>query len=155
MCRGMFAMTWFLLLSSTLTNLYLMYDTLIFSEIESQGVLMDAEELFYLARNFEYDFNKMLIEDNSENFLNYWSRKGNLTYGIFSEFGKKACIQVDLSFEEFLNSTVLYRDNLILFSPLETGKSCVTLEIKHQNFKTYGAVVSTICVNTSSPLLLC
>jgi hypothetical protein len=148
-------MTWFMLLSSTLVDLYLMHNCLVFSEIASQGVLMDAEEAFYKARNFEHDFKRAVAWNTTDEFLEYWSSVGELTYGVFSEFPEKGCKQTDSSFIAFLDSTVLRRHNIIIFSPMGFDESCITLEVEHQGFKTYGVVVSTVCINTSSPLLLC
>jgi len=155
MRRGVFAITWFLLLSTTLVDLYVMHEKLIFSEIRSQGILMDAEEAFYRARNFEIDFKKSLAAGREAEFFNYWSSIGTLSFGYFVEFPEKGCEQVALPFIEFLNSSILKRENLLIFSPIGTRRTCIALEINHQNFKTYGVVVSTLCVNTSSPLFLC
>jgi hypothetical protein len=155
MRRGVFAIAWYLLLSTTLVDLYLIYNGLIFSELSTQGTLMDAEEAFYAARNFEFDFRSALKKGTTGEFLEYWGSRGNLTYGYLSEFPEKSCEQANATFDEFLNSTVLKRDGLLIFSPVGARRSCVALEIDLHRFKTYGIVVSTVCVNTSSPLFLC
>ena len=155
MCRGVFAITWYLLLSATLVDLYLIHNQLIFSELSTQGTLIDAEEAFYKARNFEFDFKKSLKEKDFQDFVEYWSSQGNFTYGYFLEFPEKTCEQINITFAEFLDLTVLERENLLIFSPIGARRTCVALEIDLHRFKTYGAVVSTVCVNTSSPLLLC
>ncbi len=148
MRRGVFAITWFFLLASTLVNLYAIYGTLVSSELKNQGVLMDADEAFYMARNFEYDFRRAVVDGEVENFKERW----NFTYGNWQD-GR--CVQVNVSLDEFLNMTILQRGNTLIFSPLMTGRSCLAAEVRHQYFKTYGVVVSTVCINRSSPLFLC
>jgi len=143
-----FAITWFFLLASTLANLYAVYDVLVSSELKNQGVLMDADEAFYMARNFEHDFKRALADGEMEGFGERW----NFTYGSWQD-GR--CVQVNMSLDEFLNLTVLQREDTIIFSPLMTGRSCLAMEVRHQYFKTYGVVVSTVCINKSSPLFLC
>ena len=155
MCRGVFAMTWFFLLASTLVNVYLMYSGLMSSETENQGTLMDAEEAFYMARNFEYDFKRALSEGELRQFHEYWSSKGTLTHGYFQEFPEKECIQSSQPFEEFVDTATLEQGGALVFSPTAAGQTCVTLAVDYGKFKTLGVIKSTVCVNTSSPLFLC
>ena len=153
MCRGVFAITWFLLLGITLTNMYLAYAKLLSSELKNQGDLMDAEEAFYKARNFEFDFKRAVASGETKEFYDYWSSQGSLVYGSFQEFPEKHCKQTDDSFELFLSKTL--SENPLLFSPIGQEQACVTLAVEYGKFKTFGIIKSTVCINTSSRLFLC
>jgi len=153
MCRGVFAITWFLLLGMTLTNMYLAYSTLLSSELKNQGERMDAEEAFYMARNFEFDFKRAVAQGDTQEFYDYWSSQGNLVYGIFHEFPEKHCEQADMSFKGFLSQTL--SKNPLLFSPIGQEQTCVVLDVQYGKFKTLGVIKSTVCINTSSRLFLC
>ena len=155
MLRGVFAIGWFFLLASTLISLVSMKNLLISDEVEVQSILMDAEETFYIARNFEFDFKKRVVENNFEGFLQYWGTRGKVNYGFFSDVFEKQCVQTDSTFEDFLNEVLLRRQDYTLFSPINQMKTCVTLEIDYKNFKTYGAIISLTCISNSSPLLSC
>ena len=139
MFRGVFALTWFLLLSTTLVGLYSLNLQLDKKSLSVQGSLMDADEAFYLARNFEWDFAQT-------HNISYWKTKGDIVYG--TKVGTK-CVQSNLAFKDFLEKT----KNLTL--GLGLGPSCVTLEIEYKNFKTLGVLKSPVCVNLSLPSLSC
>ncbi len=155
MLRGVFAIGWFFLLASTLISLVSMKNLLISNEVEVQSVLMDAEEAFYTARNFEFDFKKRVAENNFDDFLQYWETRGDVTYGFFSDVFEKQCVQTDSTFEVFLDEVLLQRKEYTLFSPINKAKTCVTLEINYKNFKTYGVITSLTCISNVSPLLSC
>ena len=151
MCRGVFAMTWFLLLGTSLINLYAAYSHMIDIELEGQGTLMDAEEAFYGARNFEFEFMRAVAENELERFHERWP---GLIYGYFQEFPEKECIQTQETFSEFM-SRALSRSEPVLFSPIGGKQTCLTHETNYGKFKTRGVIKSTVCINTSSPLFLC
>lgn len=155
MRRGVFALTFFLLLATALVDLYAMHGRLVRAEMRNQAVLMDASEAFYLARNFEHDFRRSLALNETEDFLRHWSGRGDLTYGHFRDYPEKGCEQADLGFEEFLGRAVKRDGDVIWFTPIGSDVSCVVLRVHKGGFKTYGVIKSTVCVNVSSPLFLC
>ncbi|MBR9681001.1 MAG: hypothetical protein GOU98_04230 [Candidatus Altiarchaeota archaeon] len=150
MRRGVFALTWFLLVSLTLISLYATKATLLNLELKKQSELMDAEELFYQARNFEFDFFKAVSNHNLDEFYNYWDTQGDLNYGYF-DYSNLLCEQVSFSFTEFINNQKIQEDSVIFFE----NSLCVTLSLEDSGFKTFGVVVSPICINTSSQYFSC
>ena len=155
MSRGVFALTWFFLLSMTLIDLYAIHNTLVFSEITNQGTLMTVEELFYLGRNFEYSFKEAISLGDTDSFLDYWAPRGNISFGILVEFPKKHCVQTNFTFSEFLRLALIEHGNIILFSPIGVQQSCISLEVSNDGFKTYGVISSLTCINTSSSWFSC
>ncbi len=144
MRRGVFALTLFLLLSTALVNLYAAYLSLVRASLSYQGQMMDADESFYLARNFEFDARRMIATGGN---LSHWRSKGNLSFGSAYD----SCVQTGLSWDEFRNRTFRGGHFLALgFAP-----ACVTLEVDYKNFKTLGVLKSPLCINTSSRLLSC
>ena len=128
---------------------------LVSNDLDVQSKLMNAEEAFYIARNFEYDFKRRVSEDDFETFFEYWETKGNITYGFFSNIFENQCIQTEQSFGDFLDSALLKREDYIMFSPIGPQKTCVVLEIHYKDFKTYGVITSLKCIGKSSPLFSC
>lgn len=153
MSRGVFALTWFLLLATALINIYTTYDRLISTELSAQATLMDAEETFYLARNFEHEFRYAIANDRLNSFQDYWSVRGNLTHGTMHPFERR-CIPSDQPFVKFVRSATRKTGSLVYLDPLH-GQTCITLAIKNGKFKTYGVITSTLCVDPSSPSLSC
>gem|GEM_PF-4762005 len=146
----MFALTWFFLVSSTLISFYSAKSALMSLEISKQSELMKAEELFYRARNFEFDFLRAVNDSDLENFKAHWSLQGDFSYGHLDRLTKK-CVQVNQGFKNYVESRKIIKDQLILFE----GDFCVTLNLDDDGFKTSGIIVPLICLNTSSPYFLC
>jgi hypothetical protein len=116
-----------------------MSHSLVSRSVSIQSKLIDADEAFYKARNFEWDF------ANTHN-IEYWKTKGNLSYGVALS---SKCEQISLPFKKFLEKSKN------LSSGIGFGPSCVTLEIEYKNFKTFGVLKSPVCVNLSLPSLSC
>ena len=145
MRRGVFALTWFLLLSTALSNLYVAAREIQEQFIKLQGTLMDADEAFYLARNFEWDVKQQLSEGKLN--LSYWYSRGNVSYGVAGT----SCVQVDAPLEVFINKT--FKDGH--FQGYGFAPACITFEVHYKTFKTLGVLKSPKCLNASSPLLFC
>ena len=150
MRRGVFALTWFFLVSSILIGLYATKTSLLNLELQKQSELMIAEELFYQARNFEFDFFKAVSSNQLNTFYDYWITQGDLQYGYF-DYSNKKCEQIDTPFIRFINDQKIQESHLILFE----NSFCVTLGLEDSGFKTFGAIVSPICINTSSQYFSC
>jgi hypothetical protein len=155
MRRGVFAIGWFFLLASALTAVYSMKALVLSEQTRNDGLLMDAEEAFYTARNFEADFRKTMVSGEFERFRNYWSGRGRLIYGHFQDYPEKACVQTSRSFQDFVEKNVQERGDIVVFSPDEEGQTCVVLEVDYKEFKTYGIIKSLICASRSSFLQSC
>jgi hypothetical protein len=150
MRRGVFAIGWFFLLASALVSVYSMKALILSEQARNDGLLMDAEEAFYTARNFEADFRRAMVSGEFEKFLSYWGGRGKLTYGHFQDYPEKACIQTSQSFSNFIENAVQNQGETVVFSPDAEGQTCVVLEVDYKEFKTYGIIKSLICAGSSS-----
>ncbi|MBR9681787.1 MAG: hypothetical protein GOV00_03235 [Candidatus Altiarchaeota archaeon] len=145
MCRGMFNMILFLLMASTTINLYAIHATLINQELESQATYLDAEELFYIARNFESDF--FQTSTSTEKIVAWysvWSSQQPPIYGYFSHT-TSTCVQVEESFEVFVNRVFRFENKSMFMEAYGEKESCIFLSLEKGGFKTFGVLKSPIC----------
>ncbi len=147
MRRGMFNLILFMLMASTTVSLYSLHRQLVFQELRNQAMYLDAEELFYKARNFEWDFHTSV---HSKQDVLSWRRRWNseqapIIYGYFSQQGME-CVQVDEPFEQFVNQVFRAENQTVFMESYGAYRSCIILPLEKGGFKTFGVLKSPICV---------
>jgi len=145
MRRGMFAMTAFLLASLTLINLFSLHTGILENHLNTTSKILDGEETFYRARNFESSFIFAVLSGKTDTWYDYWKP----TYGYFSGM---QCKQVNMSFQDFLNEILHDRGDYITIDPYLGAQTCVVKEIDYKGFKTMGIIRSTLWIDKHSPL---
>ena len=151
MRRGVFAITSFLLFSLAFINLYALYAIFLESYLNTTSQILDGEETFFKARNFETSFVFSALEGKSKllEWYNYWKP----VYGYYDEL--RGCVQVNESFEEFIDEIMRFYNETIFIEAYKQKSSCIAKEINYKGFKTTGMIRSPLCINVSSPLSSC
>ena len=140
MRRGLFTLTLFIWIATTTVSLYAIHQQLLSEELQKQSEYLTALELFYTARNFEYDFESSV---HSLQTLESWtSRWPGTVYGCFSTV-TKTCIQTDDSLSEFVSKIMRFENGTAILESCGTSPSCFALPLEKGGFKTWGALISS------------
>ena len=146
MRRGVFAMTLFLLFSTSLVNLILIHNELIEKSLNQTSEIMKAEEVFYMSKDFEISFVKSALRGYSQ--IETWSSHWNITYGFVSPSGDE-CIQASEPFSSFIRKVVRYEKNGVFLDAYGPYRSCITTTFELEGFKTRGVITSPLWINGS------
>ncbi len=146
MRRGVFTSLIFLVVSTTVVNILSYYFMLEDTRLNYESRILDAEEAFYRARNFETSFRIAAASGSLDEWYSYWKP----VYGIRGVMGD--CIQVNESFEDFTRQVMRRAGDRIFVEAFRGEPSCIFLNVSYKGFKTIGAIVSPLCINVSSPL---
>ena len=150
MCRGVFAVTSLIIFSLAISSLFSIYSQIRSNFLNYTSTILNGEEAFYRARNFETSFRFAVANGRINEWFTYWKP----VYGFYDDINGR-CVQVNDSFEKFLNKTLKIYGGRAVLEPYQKAPSCLSKEIIYKGFKTRGMIRSTLCINLSSPLFLC
>ena len=146
----MFSILSFFLIAGIFANLYTIHSEFWRSYLNTSSKVLDGEEVFYRARNFESSFILSAVEGNLIEWYDYWRP----VYGYYDEL-KGKCVQVDEEFNEFVQEIVKIYEKKIVMEAYQNHSSCLFFPVNSKGFKTLGILKSPLCINKSSPLSSC
>ena len=154
MCRGVFSISLFLIITSSLISLFSTQLVLEHKYLNTSLTIIEAQELFYLSKNAEWSFQDSLFAKDEPSVLsqltdwkNYWTKKGKLRYGRYLD--ETTCLETALSWQDFLEKTITLVGNSTYFTGFGLEKACIFIELEKRNFKTLATIISPECAGSS------
>ncbi|MBR9680144.1 MAG: hypothetical protein GOU99_03790 [Candidatus Altiarchaeota archaeon] len=153
MCRGVFSLSLFLIIASSLISLFSTQLVLEHKQLNTSLTIIEAQELFYLSKNIEWSFQDSLLANNEisartqlTDWKNYWSKIGVVRYGKYLD--ETTCLETAISWQAFLEKTITVVGNSTYFTGFGLEKACIFIELEKRNFKTLATIISPECAGS-------